>query len=672
MSFVQLSKVSLAFGVRDILKDVTLILTNGTKAALTGANGAGKSTLMKIIAGIRSFDDGEISLEKGTLVSYLPQHGIVHSGSSLYDEAEKAFTKAREILAEMDAVGAELERETNEAAQKRLAEKFDSLQVSLEESGWYRRESLIREVLAGLGFSSHDLSRLTDEFSGGWQMRIALAKILLQGADILILDEPTNYLDLEARNWLENYLRNFKGGFLLVSHDRYFLDTCVTETYELFNGKLTKYTGTYTKYEAQREQELAQIVKAYNEQQEEIKRTEDFIRRFRYNESKAAMVQDRIKRLEKLERIEIPEQFKKVKFKFPEAPHSGNIILKLEHISKRFGNKSVISDFNFILEKNERLVLAGKNGAGKSTLLRIMTGVDKDFEGSLTVGAGVDIGYFSQDSAEKLTSNSSVIELLESEAPLELIPNLRNMLAAFLFRGDDIFKSISVLSGGEKSRIALLRLLLKKHNLLVLDEPTNHLDMHSQDALLDALKHFGGTIIFVSHDKGFIQKLATHVLELTPPSEENFLSASVIKNYPGTYDYYLYAAESEKTNARATIAEHSAADTQSKAANENAKHYDASEAVNKKILSYAEQKELRAKRQKLEREEKALIAEIEKTETQIAEAQNSFSSAEVYSDAAKSKRVAAEIAALKSHHEKLLENWETLSEALGELMPPCK
>ena len=628
MSFVQLSKVSLAFGVRDILKDVTLILTNGTKAALTGANGAGKSTLMKIIAGIRSFDDGEISLEKGTLVSYLPQHGIVHSGSSLYDEAEKAFTKAREILAEMDAVGAELERETNEAAQKRLAEKFDSLQVSLEESGWYRRESLIREVLAGLGFSSHDLSRLTDEFSGGWQMRIALAKILLQGADILILDEPTNYLDLEARNWLENYLRNFKGGFLLVSHDRYFLDTCVTETYELFNGKLTKYTGTYTKYEAQREQELAQIVKAYNEQQEEIKRTEDFIRRFRYNESKAAMVQDRIKRLEKLERIEIPEQFKKVKFKFPEAPHSGNIILKLEHISKCFGDKSVISDFNFILEKNERLVLAGKNGAGKSTLLRIMTGVDKDFEGSLTVGAGVDIGYFSQDSAEKLTSNSSVIELLESEAPLELIPNLRNMLAAFLFRGDDIFKSISVLSGGEKSRIALLRLLLKKHNLLV--------------------------------------------LELTPPSEENFLSASVIKNYPGTYDYYLYAAESEKTNARATIAEHSAADTQSKAANENANHYDASEAVNKKILSYAEQKELRAKRQKLEREEKALIAEIEKTETQIAEAQNSFSSVEVYSDAAKSKRVAAEIAALKSHHEKLLENWETLSKALGELMPPCK
>lgn len=663
MAFVQLSKVCLSFGARDILQDVTLVLTNGTKAALTGTNGAGKSTLMKIIAGLQSADSGEIALEKGTLVSYLPQNGIVHSGTSLYGEAEKAFTKAREILAELDRVGAELERETNQAAQKRLSENFYALQQDLEASGWHRRESLIKEVLAGLGFARHDLTRMTDEFSGGWQMRIALAKILLQGADILILDEPTNYLDLEARNWLETYLKNFKGGFLLVSHDRYFLDTCVTETYELFNGKLTKYLGTYSKYEAQREQELVKIVKAYHEQQEEIKKSEDLIRRFRYKPTKAAMVQERIKRLEKMERIEIPEQFKKIKFQFPEAPHSGKIVLKLEQISKHFGEKKVISDFDFILEKNERLVLVGKNGAGKSTLLRIMTGVDTDFEGTLTFGAGVDIGYFSQDSAEKLAGSETVIGLLENEAPLDLIPNLRNMLAAFLFRGDDIFKSISVLSGGEKSRLSLLRLLLKNHNLLVLDEPTNHLDMHSQDALLDALKNFGGTIIFVSHDKGFIQKLATHVLELTPPPEENFLAPSVIKNYPGTYDYYVYTtgAEHEANSSPA------GKDTIFVSNNDSSKIESSCVSGEKKVLSYAEQKELRAKRQKLEREEKAIMAEIEQTETQLTEAQNSFSLPQVYSNAEKSKKLAAEIAALENRHEKLLEDWERVSEKLSEM-----
>lgn len=651
MAFVQLSKISLSFGERDILKDVTLVLSEGAKAALTGANGAGKSTLMKIIAGLQSFDDGEISLEKNTEVAYLPQSGIVHSGLSLYAEAEKAFSKAKKILADLDTVGKTLETEKNVLEQKRLAENFYSLQVALEASGWHRRESLISEVLAGLGFSVRDKEKLTDEFSGGWQMRIALAKILLQGADILVLDEPTNYLDLEARTWLENYLKNFKGGFLLVSHDRSFLDACVTETYELFNSKLTKYSGSYTKYEKQREQELAQIVKAYNEQQDEIKKTEDFIRRFRYNKSKAAMVQDRIRRLEKMDKIEIPEQFKKIKFSFPEAPHSGKIVLQLENISKSFGNKKVISNFDFVLEKNERLVLVGKNGAGKSTLLRIMAGQDAEFVGERKEGAGVDIGYFSQDAAAKLNGETQVISLLENEAPLELIPNLRNMLAAFLFRGDDIYKSISVLSGGEKSRLSLLRLLLKKHNLLILDEPTNHLDMHSQDALLEALKNFGGTIIFVSHDKVFIQKLATNVLELSPPSEDNFFSPSIIKNYPGTYDYYLYSSEAQK------------AEVENKASSTK----DFSQQKNKsetKALSYAEQKELRAERQKLERREKALLKEIEELEEKITSAQNEFSKPEVYSDEEKSRNLATKINGLKVKYEDLLKEWEKLAEKI--------
>ncbi|MEL3908553.1 MAG: ABC-F family ATP-binding cassette domain-containing protein [Treponemataceae bacterium] len=651
MVFVQLSKISLSFGERDILKDVTLILSEGSKAALTGANGAGKSTLMKIIAGLQTFDEGEISVEKNTEVAYLPQSGIMHSGLSLYAEVEKAFSKAKKILADLDTVGINLETEKNLSEQKRLAENFYSLQVALEASGWHRREALINEVLAGLGFAERDMERLTDEFSGGWQMRIALAKILLKGADILVLDEPTNYLDLEARAWLENYLKNFKGGFLLISHDRAFLDATVNETYELFNSKLTKYSGSYTKYEEQRKLELAQTVKAYNEQQDEIKKTEDFIRRFRYNKSKAAMVQDRIRRLEKMDKIEIPEQFKKIKFSFPEAPHSGKIVLNLENISKSFGNKKVISNFDFVLEKNERLVLLGKNGAGKSTLLRIMAGQDNEFEGTRKEGAGIDIGYFSQDASAKLQGETKVISLIENEAPMELIPNLRNMLAAFLFRGDDIYKPISVLSGGEKSRLSLLRLLLKKHNLLILDEPTNHLDMHSQDALIDALKNFGGTIIFVSHDKEFIQKLATNVLELSPPSEDNFFSPSLIKNYPGTYDYYLYSRDAQQ--AEMEIQATSSKDF-SKEKNK----------LDKKILSYAEQKALRAERQKLERREKALLKEIEELETKIAKAQNEFSKPEIYSDEEKSRNLATKINELKSKYENLLKDWEELAKRL--------
>lgn len=652
MAFVQVSKVSLHFGDRDILKDVTIVLASGTKAALTGTNGAGKSTLMKVIAGLQAYDSGEISREKDTVVSYLPQNGIVHSGTTLYAEAEKAFSHVQRYLAELDEVGKQLQETTDKAEQKKLSQKFYQLQVKIDESAWQRREALIGEVLSGLGFAHHDLNRLTDEFSGGWQMRIALAKVLLQHADILILDEPTNYLDLDARKWLENYLKNFKGGFLLVSHDRYFLDTCVNETYELFNGKLTRYSGTYTKYEKQREQELQQIVKAYEAQQEEIKKSEDLIRRFRYKPTKAAMVQERIKRLEKMERIEIPEQFKKIKFQFPPAPHSGKIVMKLENISKRFGDKKVIAQFNFILEKNERLVLVGKNGAGKSTLLRIMAGIDTQFEGNRTLGAGVDIGYYSQDAAESLKGETSVIDLLENEAPLDLIPNLRNMLGAFLFRGDDIYKSISVLSGGEKSRLSLLRLLLKNHNLLILDEPTNHLDMHSQDALLSAIKNFGGTVIFVSHDQSFIQNLATHVLELTAPPEEKFSEASTIKDYPGTYDYYLY------TTSAKDMPDNSSAKVSSTAENAEKK------SNNEKVLSYAAQKELRAKRQKLEREEKKLLDEIDTTEEKIAELQNKFAKPDVYSDAEKSKALAREIDDLKTKAAQLTADWETLTEEL--------
>ncbi|MBP5451839.1 MAG: ABC-F family ATP-binding cassette domain-containing protein, partial [Treponema sp.] len=535
MAFVQFSKVSLAFGERDILKDVSVYLQSGSKAALTGANGAGKSTLIKIMAGIQDVDSGERIVQKGTRIAYLPQSGLVHHGCTLKEEADKAFAWGYQIQEEIDSLGSQMEQNPDQS--QRLAEEQDELLSKLESSGWYRREGTCEQVLLGLGFSRDDFSKQTDEFSGGWQMRIALAKALMCGPDILLLDEPTNYLDIEARNWLEGFLGDFKGGFLLVSHDRYFLDHTINEVYELFNGDLKRYPGNFTHYEEVRKVELESLIAAYEQQQEEIHHLEEFIRRFGYKATKAAQAQDRQKQLDKMVRIEIPESLKKIHFTFPEAPHSGQLVLTLENITKQYGdNPPVVKNLDFVLEKGERLVVAGRNGAGKSTLLRIIAGEDKDFSGNVKLGAGVSIGYFSQDSAERITGSESILERLESKCPLELIPKARDMLGAFLFRGDDVFKSIDVLSGGEKSRIALLELLLRPVNLLVLDEPTNHLDMHSKDVLLDALKDFGGTVIFVSHDRVFIVDLATRVLELHP---------GTYRNFPGDYRYYMQRLQDE-------------------------------------------------------------------------------------------------------------------------------
>jgi ATP-binding cassette subfamily F protein 3 len=374
-------------------------------------------------------------------------------------------------------------------------------------------------------------------------MRIALAKVLLERPDILLLDEPTNYLDIEARAWLEQWLKNFSGGYLLVSHDRYFLDVTVNEVYELFQGQLKRYAGNYTAYEKIRQVELDSLLKRYAAQQEEIAKSEDLIRRFRYKATKAAMVQERIKRLEKMERIEIPESLKKINIRFPPPPHSGRIALTLEGISKRYGERPILGDLDLLVEAGEKLVVVGRNGAGKTTLLRILSGADTDFTGKLNYGTGIQTGYFSQDAAETMTGSVPVLEYLEAEAPTPLIPKVRDMLGAFLFRGDDVYKPISVLSGGEKSRLALLRMLLKPMNLLILDEPTNHLDLHSKDILLDTLQQFEGTIIFVSHDRSFMEALSTKTLELSARDGGRPAAARL---FYGNYGYYLDRIEREE------------------------------------------------------------------------------------------------------------------------------
>lgn len=668
MAFVQFSKVSLAFGDRDILKNVSVNLATGSKVALTGANGAGKSTLIKIMAGLTEPDSGERICQKDTRIAYLPQSGLTHHGSTLLEEADKAFEFGYEIQREAEQIGEQLK--SNPDNTDYLVARHAELLAKLEDSLWYRRQAQAESVLLGLGFTREDFTKNTEQFSGGWQMRIALAKALMQNPDILLLDEPTNYLDIEARNWLEVFLKNFKGGFLLVSHDRYFLDVTINEVYELFGGDLKSYPGNFSHYEKVREVELQTLMAEYEKQQAEIHHLEDFINRFGYKATKAAQAQERQKMLDKLlaNKIEIPESLKKIHFSFPPAPHSGNIVLRMSEITKSYdGSFNVLDNLELLLEKGERLVVAGHNGAGKSTLLRIVAGVDKNFTGNIETGAGVSIGYFSQDNAETISGTASVLEHIESIAPLELIPKVRDMLGAFLFRGDDVNKSLNVLSGGEKTRVALLQLLLRPVNLLILDEPTNHLDMHSKDVLLSALKDFGGTVIFVSHDRGFIQDLATRVLELTPGK---------FRNFKGDYEYYMQRLADEEAGIvgnydAGTV--HSNPNAVNKAAAKiNAGQASPSSAQSSSnqseksagALNWEEQKKLEAERRKKEKEVARLEDEIAKVEEKLSELNNKMGDPAVYSNGEKAKAVQNEISALEEKLEELNAAWEI---AAGEL-----
>ena len=655
MAFVQFSKVSLAFGDRDILKDVTINLQTGSKVALTGANGAGKSTLIKVLAGLVQPDSGTRAVQKNSRIAYLPQSGLTHHGCTLREEADKAFEFGYEMQRQIDQLGEQMAANPDNA--NALALRQADLIQALEESGWHRRAAAAESVLLGLGFSREDFNRNTEEFSGGWQMRIALAKALMQNPDILLLDEPTNYLDIEARNWLEGFLKDYRGGFLLVSHDRYFLDVTINEVYELFGGDLKRYPGNFTHYEKVREVELKTLIAEYEQQQQEINKLEEFINRFGAKATKAAQAQEYQKRLEKMVRIEIPESLKKIHFSFPPAPHAGKLVYRMNSICKSYdGSHNVLNNLELQLENGDRLVVAGRNGAGKSTLLRIIAEQDKDFTGEVIPGAGVKIGYFSQDNAETIKGKQTILEYLESEAPLELIPKLRDMLGAFLFRGDDVYKSLDVLSGGEKARIALLQLLLSPVNLLVLDEPTNHLDIHSKDVLLDALKGFGGTVVFVSHDRGFIEQLATRVLELTPGH---------FRTFPGDYQFYMeqLAKEADGDNAQSQAFAKQKVGASVNGTNGGGK-ITTEAAPSAGALSYEEKKRQEAERRKAEKLVAKIEAEIEALETKKSELEAKMADPAVYSNGEKAKAVQRELDEVVSQIEVKTSEWEAASEAL--------
>jgi ATP-binding cassette subfamily F protein 3 len=486
---------------------------------------------MKVLAGLETLDYGEMQQTRGMSIGYLPQEGLQLAGRTVFEECLTVFDEVREMGKEIVWLAGQLsELEHGSQEYDAAAERYSTLQERFNMLDGYALDAQVGSVLTGLGFSKEDWTRRTEEFSGGWQMRIALAKLLLAKPHLLLLDEPTNHLDLETRNWLEEYLRTYPFGYILISHDRYFLDVTVDRMVEIWNKRLTSYQGNFTKYLAQKEERRTQLQAAYNNQREQIEHLEAFINRFRAQATKAKQVQSRIKELDKIERIEIPEEEPVIHFKFPQPPPSGRTVVEAEGLGKSYGPKRVLKNVRFSVQRGERVALVGVNGAGKSTLIRLLTGEDAPTEGEVRLGHNVVFEYFAQDQYKVLDGEARMLDDISRAARKVPESELRSLLGCFLFRGDDVFKPLGVLSGGERNRYALARILVSPSNFLLLDEPTNHLDMRAKDVLLEALAAFSGTVVFVSHDRDFIDQLATRVLEVAD---------GTVTSHEGNYEDYL-------------------------------------------------------------------------------------------------------------------------------------
>ena len=512
---ITVDALSVQFGGTTLFSDVSFSINENDKIALMGKNGAGKSTLLKIIAGVNKPSTGNISAPKGTVIAYLPQHLLTEDNATVFDETSKAFESVFKMKSEIDALNEELTVRTDYESDEyykiiervsELSEKF----YSIEEINY---EAEVEKVLLGMGFEREDFTRPTSEFSGGWRMRIELAKILLQKPDLILLDEPTNHMDIESIQWLEDFLVNSAKAVMVISHDRAFVDNITTRTIEVTMGRIYDYKAKYSHYLELRKDRRAHQQKAYEEQQKMIAETTEFIERFKGTYSKTLQVQSRVKMLEKLELVEVDEvDTSALRLKFPPSPRSGQYPVTVTELSKSYGDHVVFKDASMVIERGQKLAFVGKNGEGKSTMVKAIMG-EIDFEGKLEVGHNVQIGYFAQNQAALLDGELTVFETIDRIAEGDIRTQIKTILGAFMFSGDDTTKKVKVLSGGERTRLAMIKLLLQPVNLLILDEPTNHLDMKTKDIIKDALKAFDGTLILVSHDRDFLDGLVTKVFE---------------------------------------------------------------------------------------------------------------------------------------------------------------
>ncbi len=657
---IQLSGAGKRFGHKLLFENTDWLITPHDRVGLVGANGTGKSTLMKVLAGLDSFDYGSLIIAKGTTAGYLPQDGLSLSGRTVFAECMTVFTGLHAIERELEQLThkiSDLDHTSPEYAE--VADRYHSLEHEFRTRDGYSIEAEVGRVLQGLGFRKEDWERQTDEFSGGWQMRLALAKLLLQKPNLLLLDEPTNHLDLEARNWLEEYLHDYPHALVLISHDRYFLDVVVNKIAEIWNKRFWFYTGNYDKFLTQKTQRNEQLQAAYKNQRDRIEQLEVFINRFRYQATKAKQVQSRIKELEKIERIEVPPEEKTIHFSFPQPKPSGRIVAEFVDVAKSYpkldgtkkdgGEKEVFRDVSFLIERGDRIALVGINGAGKSTLIKLLAGTERTTHGEFRLGHNVQADYFAQDQYKELDADARMIDDLGNASPQSTQTELRSLLGCFLFSEDDVFKKIGVLSGGERGRYALLRLLLHPANFLLLDEPTNHLDLRAKDVLLDALMEYTGTVVFVSHDRYFIDKLATRVFEI---------GDGKVEVYPGNYEDYLWRKQGGSAKQNEAIRQQLSRSEAAPHAPSNGNQAPVVPAPGAKA------KRLNPiKRKKMEDRIHELEAEINRAETVIAQCETALQD---FVSAEESQRQSQELDQRKTAHAALIKEWEVLSQSLQE------
>ena len=608
---ISLDNLTVSYGGWTLFDDISFLINEKDRIGLVGKNGAGKTTLLRIITGEQQPTEGAVTINGECTIGYLPQQMRVADTTTLKAETEKAFDEVLRLEADIASLTAEIAtREDYESEEyESLLHRLNDAQDRYHILGGDTREADIEKTLLGLGFKRTDFDRATSEFSGGWRMRIELAKLLLRRPSIFLLDEPTNHLDIESIQWLEEYLRNYSGAVLLISHDRAFLDNVTTRTVELSLGHIYDYKVPYSKFVELRAERRAQQMAAYENQQKLIEKTEEFIEKFRYKPTKSNQVQSRIKQLERLERIEVEEEdLATLNIKFPPAPRSGQIVAEVKEVGKAFGQKRIFSDFTFTLERGQKIALVGRNGEGKTTMARMLIGELEQTEGTIKLGANVNIGYYAQNQDDLMDGEFTVFDTLDRVAVGDIRTRLRDILGAFLFRGEDIDKKVKVLSGGERSRLAMARLMLEPYNLLVLDEPTNHMDMRSKDILKEAIRKFDGTVVLVSHDREFLDGIVDKVYEFRDGG---------VREYLGDIWYFLEKRklenlqEVERKAAPVKSVQQSAAQSQGK-------------------LSYEQKKE----QEKLIRKHRKAVETIEQqaaeVEAKIAEFDAKFATATEY------------------------------------------